>query len=113
MTETDWLESANPQAMLSFLQGRNLSTRKIRLFGCACYRLIWTELGKHKIRNAVEAAERFADEDAHAESLYRRHRPSREGDPDRDGLWQVINNRMNDVIRVLPVSLPESFWLIC
>ncbi len=110
MTETDWLESANPQAMLSFLQGRNLSTRKIRLFGCACYRLIWTELGKHKIRNAVEAAERFADEDAHAQSLYRRHRPSREADPDRDGLWQLINNRMNDVIRAIEESVRERYF---
>jgi hypothetical protein len=101
MTEKEWLESADPEGMLSFLQRRNPSTRKLRLFGCACYRLIWTELGKHKIRNAVEAAERFADEDAHAQSLYRPHRPSRGADPDRDGLWQLINNRMNDVIRVI------------
>jgi hypothetical protein len=62
MTESDWLTSTNPKAMLNFLQdsGRG-SVRKLRLFACACSRLVWDRLPPGDMRDAVETAERLAD----------------------------------------------------
>jgi hypothetical protein len=55
-----WLNCTDPEAMLAFLRGR-VSDRKLRLFACACCRLIWTSLRPLCCRRAVEAAERYAD----------------------------------------------------
>jgi hypothetical protein len=64
MSEAEWLKCDDPQVMLSFLQetGR-AGDRKLRLFGLACCRRIWTWLTSDLSRQAVEAAEQFADED--------------------------------------------------
>lgn len=44
------------------LEGRRaLNERKLRLFGCACCRLLWPNLTHPSSRAAVEAAERYAD----------------------------------------------------
>jgi hypothetical protein len=59
MTETEWLACTNPTPMLELLQG-TASDRKLRLFGCACVRVIWSLTGK-EVPTAVEAAEGFAD----------------------------------------------------
>jgi hypothetical protein len=59
MTEKEWLTCTDPHPMLERLRGRT-SGRKLRLFAVGCSRRIWTlidDLG----RNAVEAAENFAD----------------------------------------------------
>jgi hypothetical protein len=61
MTEQEWLECQDPQPMLHFVRHR-ASPRQLRLFACACLRLIWDALPGDWARNAVELGERYADE---------------------------------------------------
>jgi hypothetical protein len=65
MTEREWEDSTDVSAMLSALRTRQSpwqwSTRKARLFACACCRRVWSVLTEQTQRDAVEAAERAAD----------------------------------------------------
>ncbi len=60
MTETEWLDSTDPVAMLENLQHRT-TTRKLRLFSCACCRTIWNWIADERSRRSVICAERYAD----------------------------------------------------
>jgi hypothetical protein len=60
MTESEWLQQADPRPMLEALRGR-ASERKLRLFGIACCRRIWHLLRDERCRLAVLVAEQFAE----------------------------------------------------
>jgi hypothetical protein len=60
MTEADWLACEDPQRMLTHLRGKT-SERKMRLFICACTRLLWEWLPVGVMQDAVAAGERHAD----------------------------------------------------
>ena len=69
MTDDEWQTSAEPQAMLEFLQtSGTVSPRKLRLFAVACSRRVWDGIDALG-RSAVEAAESFADGLASPEQL--------------------------------------------
>ncbi len=60
MTEQEWLECEDPKRMLRFVQSTT-SDRQLRLFICACCRLIWSQLRDERSKESVEVGERYAD----------------------------------------------------
>jgi hypothetical protein len=61
-SEAAWQTCTEPDKMLQFLlQGGGASTRKLRLFACACCRRILRFQTDDASRAAVEAAEEYAD----------------------------------------------------
>ena len=70
MTEAEWMACENPAPMLALLKGK-VSERKLRLFATGCCRRIWDLLTDPRSREAVEVAERYADERCNEEDLAR------------------------------------------
>ena len=59
MTEDEWRSTADPAAMLAWLERRLLADqRKLRLFVCGSCRLAWAELRPVKRHHAKEDFER-------------------------------------------------------
>jgi hypothetical protein len=65
MNETEWLACTEPREMLEFLE-RRASGRKLLLFAAACCRRAWRLSTDPRHRDAVEAAERAADDELSA-----------------------------------------------
>lgn len=60
MSETDWLTALDPEPMLAFL-ARRACERELRLFHCACCWRIWRLIVDQRGKQAVDAAEAFAE----------------------------------------------------
>jgi hypothetical protein len=72
VTEADWLACTGPERMLESLRGK-VTDRKLRLFACACCRLVPHLLSDRRSQRAVEVAERFADGLAGRQELSEAH----------------------------------------
>jgi hypothetical protein len=60
VTEAEWLASADTKPMRALL-GERATSRKQRLLACGCCRVHWHLFNNEALRNAVEVAERLAD----------------------------------------------------
>jgi hypothetical protein len=101
--EEQWLTDTNPAVMLRLLDPEGPhpdpaqrgprpksppSSRKLRLFACACCRAVWGELTDARSRRAVEVAESFA-ENPTAEAAMDVRRACGESD---DGLGHCVRS---------------------
>ena len=68
MTEVEWLEAADPEAVAEFVY-QSASNRQLRLIACGCCRMMWDWLSDERSRAAVEVSERFADGLASSDEL--------------------------------------------
>jgi hypothetical protein len=68
MTEEQWLTCTDAGELLAYLRSKK-NNRKLRLFGCACYRRIWhlvpdwesSRSATERFYKAVEISEQYAD----------------------------------------------------
>ena len=72
MTDQEWLVCADPDKMLQFLRGK-ASDRKLRLFACACCRLVWQKLSLEE-QGIVAEVEHCAHDNSALEGVRRRLR---------------------------------------
>jgi hypothetical protein len=61
MTREEWQASTSPNDLLDFVRA-GATDRKLRLFAAASCRTLGRSLSDPRSRRAVEAAERYADE---------------------------------------------------
>src|SRR5438046_746379 len=67
MTEEEWLSATDPESMLEFIRYKT-TTRKLRLFACACPQLWWNRRGEIA-REIIAIGERYADNTASQEEV--------------------------------------------
>lgn len=115
MTEKEWLKCAGTMKMLRFLWGKT-SQRKIRLLAVGCCRQIWKNLTLKAVRQAVDTAEKYADDGASGQELTEVHRRAvvavtgtmyrnvvkMAGDPN----WQIKISQMSFAVNA---AHPEPF----
>jgi hypothetical protein len=68
MKELNWCLCNDPAEIIASL-GRGAGNRELRLYACACCRLIWDLIPAPGARRAVEVSEQFADGAARASAL--------------------------------------------
>jgi hypothetical protein len=62
MTEAEWQTSQDPDDLLDAAKAmKRLSSRKGRLYGCGCFRLVWDRIRLPAVQKTVEMAEARAD----------------------------------------------------
>jgi hypothetical protein len=92
MTEAEWLECTDPQAMLGVLRGK-AGERKATLFAVACCRGLWHRM-PGPLRRVVEVGERYADGLASQDEADRAARlaigQGGEGDPLSMAAWNTV-----------------------
>jgi hypothetical protein len=98
MTEAEWLGCPAPLDMLDF-QRRKLTDRKRRLFVAAVARDGWNVLTDEGSRQAIETAERFADEQVTREQLDTAERRA----------WRVSE----EALRTMDWPLSSASWVAC
>ena len=76
MTEARWQDCAKPEEMLWHV-GATGNDRPLRLFACACCRIVWPIIPSEAGRNAVVVSERFAEGNATAAELQAAERSAR------------------------------------
>jgi hypothetical protein len=84
MTEEKWLSACDLEALIKYLEDKT-SERKLRLYSCACARLVQRLFPNERCETAVQVAERFADRMVGASELL--------------GHWQIahdITARLNN-----------------
>jgi hypothetical protein len=91
MNEREWLDCADPERLVDFLQ-EGVSERKLRLFAVACCRRIWEQVGKDG-RKAVDAAESYAEGRGTPEDLRRANRQPAPGHTRRKW-WSRQDDRL-------------------
>jgi hypothetical protein len=115
MTEAEWLnEQRRAQAMVWTLRGTKVThtkagRRKLRVFACACCRLVWDMLNNPVLRQSVEVAERFAEGQSSKDELEKAYCSASEGlggalTPDAPGAQESTAASM-----ALNVARPQAF----
>ena len=61
MNRESWQRCTDTARMLFYLEKRRFEDRKLRLFACACCRLIWEYFTDMRSRHAIETSELYAD----------------------------------------------------
>ncbi len=93
MTEAEWLAARDPTPMLQFLANRT-SERKLRLFVCACCRLVAHLLPEGDFRHAIEIAEQYSD--------------GRAWGPEVDTVWNAVGAWVEEYDGFGPIIMERS-----
>lgn len=95
MTEQDWMTCTDPWSMSAFLNDK-ASPRKLRLFACACCRMLPYSSKDDRFQQALGASERYADGQTTKAALKRARQGVRAArfalpanDPKVHGKWSV------------------------
>jgi hypothetical protein len=109
MTEQQWTDRHAPSAMLDHVL-EAASPRKLRLFACACCRLVWDLLDDDRPRRAVEVAERFADrlvknrERQQAQQAAWEYSDEQELSPESVAAgWAIVRSQRSDLLKTAAV----------
>ena len=76
MTEEEWLTVELPDVLLDYVKAQKLSnSRRDRLFGCGCFRIVWDRIGTDLLAGVVDLAEARADRRVKHAELGKIHYP--------------------------------------